>query len=80
MSTANQPAFVRTLRQFVLGALVFGAALCGMLPAHADVKSVMPDYYAEPGLNPFRDPVHTYVNEVIDPFSDGRHLRYVDDM
>jgi hypothetical protein len=46
--------------------------------AHADVKSVLPDYYAEPGLNPFRDPVQANANEVIDPFSGGLHLSHVD--
>src|SRR4030067_3087792 len=78
MSTAKQPVFVRALRQFVLGALVLGTELCGMFPAHADVKSVLPDYYAEPGLNPFRDPVQANANEVIDPFSGGLHLSHVD--
>src|SRR4030067_2090694 len=78
MSTAKQPVFVRALRQFVLGALVLGTELCGMFPAHADVKSVLPDYYAEPGLNPFRDPGQANANEVVDPFSGGLHLSHAD--
>jgi hypothetical protein len=78
MSIAKQPVFTRMLRHFALGAVILGTVLSGMLPAHADVKSVLPDYYAEPGLNPFRDPVQANANEVIDPFSGGLHLSHVD--
>jgi hypothetical protein len=66
------------MRHFVLGALVLSTTLTGMIQALADVKSVLPDYYAEPGLNPFRDPVQANANEVIDPFSGGLHLSHVD--
>jgi hypothetical protein len=51
-----------------------------MLQAHADVKSVLPDFHAEPGLNPFRDPVQANANEVIDPFSDRLHLSHNGDI
>jgi hypothetical protein len=78
MSTTKQPVVVRILHHFILGALVLGTTLGGTLPAHADVKSVLPDFYAEPGLNPFRDPVHANVNEVIDPFSGSLILNHVD--
>lgn len=78
MSTTKEPVSVRILRHFILGALVLGTALYSVFPAQADVKSVMPDYYAEPGLNPFRDPSTTTPNEIIDPFSGSLHLSHVD--
>ena len=78
MSTAKQPVLVRAFSHFFLRVLVLVTALGGMLPAYADVKSVMPDYYAEPGLNPFRDPSTTTPNEIIDPFSGSLHLSHVD--
>ena len=73
MSTTKQPVFVRLLHYFVLGTV-----LGGIFPAHADVQSVLPDYYAEPGLNPFRDHSTNTPNEVIDPFSGNLHLSHVD--
>jgi hypothetical protein len=51
----------------------------GMLfavPALANVKSVMPDFYAEPGRHPFRSTVD--YNESIDPFSGNLHLGHTD--
>ncbi len=47
-----------------------------VLPAVANVKSVMPDFYSEPGLNPFRDQVN--FNETIDPFSGNLQLTHTD--
>jgi RHS repeat-associated protein len=46
--------------------------------SHASVKTVMPDYYAEPGLNRFRDPLSVHAHEVIDPFTGGLQLRHLD--
>ena len=76
MSIAKHAVFIRVLCRFALGVL----ALCinSVIPTYADVKSVMPDYYAEPGLNPFRDPSTTTPNEIIDPFSGSLHLSHVD--
>lgn len=59
--------------------LLAALALLGIsLSALATVKNTMPDYYAEPGLNRFRDPVGVNANELIDPFSGGLSLRHVD--
>lgn len=44
--------------------------------AQSNVKSVLPDFYSEPGLNPFRDQVN--FNESIDPFSGNLQLTHVD--
>jgi hypothetical protein len=52
--------------------------LVPILPLKADVKSVLPDFYAAPGVDPFRDQVQANLNEVIDPFSGGLHLSHVD--
>lgn len=50
--------------------------LIAAIPTQANVKSLMPDFYSEPGLNPFRDQVN--FNESIDPFSGNLHLTHVD--
>lgn len=39
---------------------------------------VIPDYYAEPGINPFRDYQNDNPHELIDPFSGNLHHSYVD--
>ena len=36
------------------------------------------DYYAEPGINPFKESLNQNFNEHIDPFSGGVSLSYVD--
>ncbi len=46
--------------------------------ATADVATVMPDFYSEPGLHPFRDQFNANVTEHIDPFTGGLNLAYVD--
>lgn len=52
-------------------ALVAGVSL-------ADVKSTLPDFYAEPGAHPFRSPLQDSPNETIDPFSGALRLSHVD--
>lgn len=52
-------------------ALVAGVGL-------ADVKSTLPDFYAEPGAHPFRSPLQDSPNETIDPFSGALRLSHVD--
>lgn len=56
------------------------ASVLAILPTIglANVRSQMPDPYAEPGLNPFRDQVSANASEFIDPFSGVLHLRHVD--
>ena len=36
-------------------------------PAQSNVKSVVPDFYSEPGLNPFRDQVNFNVHPSNEP-------------
>lgn len=36
------------------------------------------DYYAEPGLNPFKDAINQHFNEYVDPFSGTLQLKYTD--
>jgi YD repeat-containing protein len=36
------------------------------------------DYYAEPGLNPFKDSINQHFNEHVDPFSGTLQLKYTD--
>ena len=43
--------------------------------ARANVSSAMPDFYAEPGLHPFRDQLADTANEFIDPFSGSLQTR-----
>lgn len=70
---------ITEVASIVLGFSLVVATLIGWsVPALATVKSTMPDYYAEPGLNRFRDPVGVNLNELIDPFSGGLQLRHVD--
>ncbi len=47
-------------------------------PSSASVKAMLPDFYSEPGLSPFRDGVSANVNEVVDTFSGALHLSHVD--
>lgn len=63
----------RTLSIFVCLILLFFAT-----STLATVKGLLPDFYAEPGLNPFRDPVSANVTENIDPFSGTLTLTYTD--
>src|SRR3989304_4638210 len=53
------------------------SVLCPTI-ALSNVRSQMPDFYAEPGLNPFRDQVSANADERIDPFSGSLHLGHVD--
>lgn len=67
------PPFFRVCALTVLIAyLVFGAA------ARANVDTVLPDFYKEPGLNPFRDNISANEVEHIDPFSGSLNLSHVD--
>jgi YD repeat-containing protein len=56
---------------FALGAVI-------MLASHIASAQIIPDYYSEPGLNPFREYVNQNASEYIDPFSGTLHLSYVD--
>lgn len=47
-------------------------------PAAANVKSYLPDFYAEPGLNPFRMSVQDQPDEVVDTFSGALRLVHTD--
>lgn len=51
------------------------AALFGSMLGRAEE---IRDYYAEPGLNPFKDTVNQHFNEHVDPFSGTLQLKYVD--
>jgi len=56
---------------------IFAAVFLLCSPAVlSNVKSIMPDFYSEPGLNPFRDQVN--FNETIDPFSGNLQLTHAD--
>lgn len=67
--------FVSSLiSRFAMAVALFSLSLTAL----ATVKSTMPDYYAEPGMNRFRDPVGVNANELIDPFSGGLSFRHVD--
>jgi hypothetical protein len=57
-----------------LCALALVAAAC-LRPALAEE---IRDYYAEPGINPFKDSLNQHVNEHIDPFSGILQLKYTD--
>lgn len=63
-----------------IAALPIGLALIvsAMSPAHASVSGVLPDYYSEPGNNPFRDANEMSPNEAVDPFTGGLQLRHLD--
>ncbi|MCH6583140.1 MAG: RHS repeat protein, partial [Proteobacteria bacterium] len=58
--------------------LVVTAVFWPPASARANVSSAMPDFYAEPGLHPFRDQLADTANEFIDPFSGSLQLSYVD--
>ena len=56
-------------------------AIVALLPldfAVAQDELEVPDFYAEPGLNPFRDYLNKSANEHIDPFSGSLQYHYVD--
>lgn len=54
--------------------LVVTAVFWPPASARANVSSAMPDFYAEPGLHPFRDQLADTANEFIDPFSGSLQL------
>src|SRR5690606_27057109 len=45
---------------------------------HAASAEEIRDYYAEPGLNPFKDSLNQSFNEHVDPFSGTLQLKYTD--
>ena len=51
--------------------------LAAVLVAQAVSAEEIRDYYTEPGLHPFKDPIAD-LNESIDPFSGGLQLRHTD--
>jgi YD repeat-containing protein len=65
-------ALVRICRAFLVVSAVFSASV------FANVRSQLPDPYAEPGLNPFRNQISANADERIDPFSGALHLSHVD--
>lgn len=67
----------RSRRPFVL-VTTLALALSGVTAVNAALPTRVPDFYAEPGRNPFREPVQTHGTENIDPFSGNLNLSYVD--
>ncbi len=62
---------IRTFGWLALGcALLFGSA--------ALRAEEIRDYYAEPGINPFKESINQHFNEHIDPFSGTLQLKYTD--
>ena len=59
-------------------AVLFAGLLIVSRVVLADAASYMPDFYAEPGLHPFRDTVNSNATEHIDPFSGNLNLTYTD--
>ncbi|HHH42910.1 MAG TPA: hypothetical protein ENK49_02125, partial [Gammaproteobacteria bacterium] len=59
----------------VIKSILFVALLGFASPASAEA---IRDYYAEPGINPFKDSLNQNFNEYIDPFSGSVSLSYVD--
>lgn len=54
--------------------LVWVALLFSSLVSAEEIR----DYYAEPGLNPFKETVNQHFNEHVDPFSGTLQLKYTD--
>ena len=52
----------------------------GLVPfsSYATVQTMLPDFYAEPGLNPFRGRVAANVNERIDTFNGSLNITHTD--
>lgn len=65
----------RLLRDVVIPLL---AACLIPLSGHANVQTMMPDFYAEPGLSPFRGRVSANVDESIDTFTGALTLTHTD--
>ncbi|MCH8505879.1 MAG: hypothetical protein LAT50_16385 [Ectothiorhodospiraceae bacterium] len=60
------------------GKLLIAAVLVLLsIQVEAD-DNLIRDYYAEPGINPFRDRVNDHFNEHVDPFSGGLQLTFTD--
>src|SRR5688572_13153275 len=55
--------------------LLFFVGIASIIPVSAEE---IRDYYAEPGLNPFKDTASQHFNEHVDPFSGTLQLKYVD--
>jgi len=54
-------------------------SICGALFFSGPVAAEeIRDYYAEPGLNPFKEAINQHFNEHVDPFSGTLQLKYVD--
>src|SRR5690606_2849619 len=68
MPTLGRAQLLCSLLLFVCSLAFIGAA-----PAE-EIR----DYYAEPGLNPFKDTINQHFNEQVDPFSGTLQLNYVD--
>ena len=52
--------------------------IAAALAFHAASAEEIRDYYAEPGLNPFKDSLNQSFNEHVDPFSGTLQLKYTD--
>jgi YD repeat-containing protein len=59
---------------------LFGCVLVLLLSLASPVSTAeeIRDYYAEPGINPFKDAINQTVAEHIDPFSGTLQLKYTD--
>ncbi|WP_129775621.1 outer membrane protein assembly factor BamB family protein [Peristeroidobacter soli] len=58
---------------------LFWGLLFGSLTSVGQVRAEeIRDYYAEPGLNPFKESINQHFNEHVDPFSGTLQLKYVD--
>jgi uncharacterized protein RhaS with RHS repeats len=78
-ASSRRPSGIHFIERYVSTLIIpcIAAVLLLAAPAvESNVKSILPDFYSEPGLNPFRDPV-TY-NEMIDPFSGNLQLTFTD--
>ena len=64
------------LRQCLLLSVLLFPSLCS--DVNADMQSVLPDFYSEPGLHPFRNQVSGTTVEHVDPFSGSLALTHVD--
>lgn len=73
METFNQ-----SLRWYAVALLVIAATLLPTVITYAGVSAVVPDFYEEPGLHPFRDQESQDIVEQIDPFSGSLNLSHTD--
>ncbi|TQV68301.1 hypothetical protein FKG94_23725 [Exilibacterium tricleocarpae] len=62
------------LLRFFVSALVFNFSFMSLFSAAEEIR----DYYAEPGINPFKETLNQNFSENIDPFSGTLQLKYTD--